>query len=90
MQVDTVQVSESDALFAQEEASHIGLALQALGEELTRHEAAKAALLARHAEATQVYHSHVTRMTRQYIKDPGRWDYRPDIGAFVGVPKERT
>jgi hypothetical protein len=83
-----LQLEPEDAALAGEQASAVEALLTALGEEIERHEVAKALILARVQEARQSYGSTVRVLAKKYVKDKGQYTFKPDIGAFIGVKGE--
>lgn len=83
MLAPTIPLDEADALLLRAMASDIIELQAALGTEYERHLDTIAKIKPALEKARADYQSLVDMFAKKYIKQPGRIDFRPELGAFV-------
>lgn len=79
----TISISQEDSALLHESMNSIVEAQNALGAELERHLNAVEKLKGELDSARGTYRSLVDVLANRYVKRPGSYDFRPELGAFV-------
>jgi len=78
-----IPISEEDGALLHEAMSSIVEAQNALGAELERHLNVVETLKGGLDNARSDYRSLVDVLAKKYVKRPGSYDFRPELGAFI-------